>query len=400
MVLVFIGLASEPISPFASLPKLPHLDPGASSADWDRFGRVLTTVPTVGPGQTLLDLRFDDLSGLDLAGSAEIAAGDVTFNDRTVWPAADQMPAGFDRRRIMELGLNPGLGVRGLHAQGIDGRGVGIAIIDQPLLTSHEEIAGRLRWYEELSLEYGGRTSVHGSAVTSLAAGRAAGAAPGADLYYFSMGDNLSTYLWQFHYAAEGIRRVLQLNRVLPPEGQIRVISISLGWEPYRGAGWYDVAGAVEEARAQGVLVVYTSMQFAYGVGYLGLDRSPLDDPDLFESYRIDPYFEPMYLSGKTPWKIFFAPMNSRAAADPAGDDQYAFYRQGGLSWTTPWIAGVYALAAQADPSITPDRFLELALETGRTIDVAHEGETYTLGPILDPVALIAAVNPNIDHRP
>ncbi|MBN2086027.1 MAG: hypothetical protein JW748_12480 [Anaerolineales bacterium] len=30
-------------------------------------------------------------------------------------------------------------------------------------------------------------------------------------------------------------------------------------------------------------------------------------------------------------------------------------------------IAGAYALAAQADPTITPARFMELAFQTGRS---------------------------------
>jgi membrane protease YdiL (CAAX protease family) len=390
MVLVVLGIGSKPFAPFASLPDLPRLDPGASSADWGYFGTVHSELPALGPGESFLDLRFDDLSGLDLTGSAEIAAGNVSFNEQTVWPSADRMPAGFDRERILELGLNPGLGVRSLHARGITGRGVGIAIIDQPLLTEHVETAGRLRWYETITLVDGG-TSMHGPAVSSIAVGRTSGVAPEADLYYFNVGDDLSNFLWQFHYYAQAIRRVLQLNQVLPPDQQIRVISISLGWSPYQGAGWYDVADAVEEARSRGVLVVYTSMEFVYGIGYMGLDRSPLDDPELFESYKPDPWWVDSFVSGRMANRIF-APMNSRTTADPAGADDYVFYRQGGLSWTTPWIAGMYALAVQVDPSITPERFLQLAQDTGRTIDVSHEEKTYKLGPILDPVALIAAL--------
>jgi hypothetical protein len=40
-----------------------------------------------------------------------------------------------------------------MHAQGITGQGVGIAIIDNPLLVDHEEYAGRLRLYEENGLQ-------------------------------------------------------------------------------------------------------------------------------------------------------------------------------------------------------------------------------------------------------
>jgi hypothetical protein len=52
----------------------------------------------------------------------------------------------------------------------------------------------------------------------------------------------------------------------------------------------------------------------------------------------------------------------------------------------------MYALAAQVDPKFTPERFWQTALETGRTIQVTHEGKQYPLGPIIDPPALMAAL--------
>jgi len=148
----------------------------------------------------------------------------------------------------------------------------------------------------------------------------------------------------------------------------------------------------VGEARAQGVLVVYTSMEFVYGIGYMGLGRDPLNDPEQFESYGPSAWWASAFYSGQMHSRMIFAPMDSRTTADPSGTGDYAFYRTGGLSWATPWVAGMYALAVQVDPSLTPEHFLELAMETGRTIDVQHEGKTYKLGPILDPVALIAAL--------
>ena len=57
-----------------------------------------------------------------------------------------------------------------------------------------------------------------------------------------------------------------------------------------------------------------------------------------------------------------------------------------------PYIAGVYALAAQVDPAITPGRFRDLAMQTGRTVQIRRGGKQYSLGPIIDPVALIAAL--------
>jgi hypothetical protein len=83
-------------------------------------------------------------------------------------------------------------------------------------------------------------------------------------------------------------------------------------------------------------------------------------------------------------------PMDSRTTASPTGPKGYVFYRHGGWSWAAPYIAGLYALAAQADPAITPERFWSLAMKTGRTIKLKYKDEEIPFGPIADPAALIA----------
>jgi hypothetical protein len=81
--------------------------------------------------------------------------------------------------------------------------------------------------------------------------------------------------------------------------------------------------------------------------------------------------------------------MDSRTAASPAGPTDYAFSRIGGGSWTPPYVAGLYALAAQVDPTITPERFWAAARRTGQSIQVQHNGRAFQMGAIVDPVALI-----------
>ena len=81
--------------------------------------------------------------------------------------------------------------------------------------------------------------------------------------------------------------------------------------------------------------------------------------------------------------------MDSRATASPTGLDEYVFYYQGGLSWSIPYLAGVYALAVQVDPMVTPEQFWSFAMETGKYIEIEIDGEKFSLGPILDPVELI-----------
>jgi hypothetical protein len=84
--------------------------------------------------------------------------------------------------------------------------------------------------------------------------------------------------------------------------------------------------------------------------------------------------------------------MDSRTTASPIGIDEYVFYRQGGWSWSIPYIAGVYALAVQVNPKLTPDEFWQLALKTGQTIKKTYDGQEFSFGPILNPLALIAAL--------
>ena len=81
--------------------------------------------------------------------------------------------------------------------------------------------------------------------------------------------------------------------------------------------------------------------------------------------------------------------MDSRTTASFTGTDEYVFYREGGWSWSIPYIAGLYALAAQANPAVMPKRFWLRTMTTGRTIELTRDGRNIRFGPIADPVALI-----------
>jgi len=84
--------------------------------------------------------------------------------------------------------------------------------------------------------------------------------------------------------------------------------------------------------------------------------------------------------------------MDSRTTASPTGTEDYVFYRQGGWSWSIPYLAGMYALAAQVKPEITPEQFWEAALKTGKTIRIGHNGKDYEFGVILNPQTLVSAL--------
>ncbi len=84
--------------------------------------------------------------------------------------------------------------------------------------------------------------------------------------------------------------------------------------------------------------------------------------------------------------------MDARTTASATGPREYEFGATAGISWAIPYQAGLYALAEQVDPAIAPARFLSLERQTGRTVEVERGGKRMALGPIVDPAALIAAV--------
>jgi hypothetical protein len=264
------------------------------------------------------------------------------------------------------------------------------------LLVDHQEYKDQLRWYEEADGAIGMEPAMHGAAVASIAVGKTVGVAPDADLYFFA------TYFCNttggyadndFACLAKSVDRVLAVNAQLPTGRKIRVISISVGWDS-TSKGYKEITDAVNAAKAAGMLVICSSVEDIHGFKFNALGREPLSDPDQFTSYEpgifwANTFYDP---TGKT--ADFFAnrlmvPMDSRTTASPTGVDEYVFYREGGWSWSIPYIAGMFALAVQVKPAITPDEFWNLGLQSGQTIQLSHAGKAIPFGPILDPAKLI-----------
>jgi membrane protease YdiL (CAAX protease family) len=390
VIFAWAGIQSPQLAALRTPLALPRLGSGGTSAETGNT-IVLSSIPAYIPnsGNTMqVDLRSSDLSALDLRQNGDDLAH-ACFDSRTVWPSAERMPTGVDPQQIMEWGKNPGLGLRELHARGITGRGVGIAIIDQGLLLGHREYADRLMWYEEITHNpFNNDASMHGGAVASIAVGKTAGVAPEAGLFFFALNDMLfRDMFWQMHYYALGVRRVIQLNKFLPEDRKIRVISISIGSNPPGMSGSGDFSAAMREAEAAGIGTIFS---YKTPSGFIDLAGLPISaDPDRAESYDLSILAQAEY--GDSP-NFLLIPVDSRTLAAPTGNDDYFFCRAGGLSWLMPYSAGLYALAAQVDPSITLNRFWELAFQTAQPIQVSHEGTIYHIGKMINPEALIAAL--------
>lgn len=351
-----------------------------------------------------VDLRSYDLSEINIKDNLkDLMYAD--FDSKTKWPS--DMPQGFDIQAIMEKGKNPGLNLRKLHKKGITGKGVSMAIIDQTLLTDHEEYKDRLKFYEEIHNNKGSSAQMHGAAVSSIAVGKTVGVAPEADLYYiadtpgkFTLSSMVGGFSYDFRYLAKSIDRIVEINKTLPKEKKIRTISMSIGWSE-KQKGYKEIDEAVKRAKNEGILVVSTSFDKYYGVGFWGLGRDDMKNPDDFKSYEPGMFWKNTFFKDDEKFhnekfnieKNFMVPMDSRCTASPTGKSDYVFYKQGGFSWTVPYIAGLYTLCCQVNPNITPEEFLKSVLDTGDVAQVEKQGKKYNLGKIVNPEKLIEKVS-------
>lgn len=335
-----------------------------------------------------VDLRSYDLSELDLRDKYDDLKY-ASFDTNTIW--SDNMPANFIPDEIMDLGKNPGLGLSDIHNEGITGKGISVAIIDQPLPINHTEYYGRIKMYEEINISTD-RAQMHGSAVASILGGKSVGVAPKANIYYIAVTPGEFTedkFEYDFNYLAQAINRIIEVNDILPDDDKIRVISISLGWDQ-KQKGYDEVTDAIEKAKEIGVFVISSSLSTTYGYNFHGLGREIELDPNDINAYGPGLFWEDWYFNnGKNYYNTLMVPMDSRTTASSTGENDYVFYRAGGWSWSIPYIAGLYALACQVDKQITPEKFWEIALETGDTIEINHDGNNYILGGIVNPLKLI-----------
>lgn len=324
------------------------------------------------------DIRSTDLTSVDLTKEYDKLIN-ASFDNKTIWPKI--LPVGFNPSEVLELYKNPGLKVRSLHERGITGKGVGIAILDQTLLVDHSEFKDQLKYYNEHRVNEDEPASLHGAAVASIAVGKSVGVAPDADLYYIA--DNWNNEGESNGVVAEDINEILDLNKTLPNKNRIRVISISWGLDASISSGHEKIEEAYARAKKEGVLVITTSIGTRENVEFFGLNKIPLSDPDDYNTYT-----DNVYSGNQSKYKIS-VPMSFRTVAYPTGENDYAVYSQGGLSWATPYVAGLYALACQVYPDITYDQFWKLAFETSRSSYGVYNGKGYVADYIVDPVAIV-----------
>lgn len=312
-----------------------------------------------------IELRNVDLRNLNLIDEGDYLK-DQDFDSLTQWPGPEKLPAGFDPKKLLEEGKNPGLGIRALHEQGINGKGVGVAILDQPLLLGHEEYSSCLIRYDATKASWL-KPQMHGSPIMGIAVGKNCGVAPEAFVFYYA---GMTTL--EHRIQADWINEIIKYNETNPETGRIRVISISAS--PEEASNNDAFRKAHKNALDTGILVVTCSDKFLdYGILTLIEGR----DPDKPENYRAGRY-------GGSGCELNI-PTGNKTIATHQGTNVYKYERDGGMSWAAPYIAGLAALAFQVNPDVQPDTIVEQLVKTA----------THTkVGPVVNPRGFIGSIRP------
>jgi len=314
-----------------------------------------------------------DLSRLDLSQKGELLKA-MPFDSRTVWPESGRLPPDFDPKAVMEWGKYPGLGVKQLHDRGVTGKGVHVAIIDQPLLLGHIEYIDQLVSYKEIQTG-NADPQMHGPPVASILVGKTCGVAPGAILHYWAE----PSWKGDYKYRCIALEQIIQFNKGKEKSEQIRVVSVSKGFsqsEPNLDR-WKTL---LEKARQSGIYVVHCgSMGFGAGCRFL-------KDSDNPANYRLCAFYQggPVFHESGT----FFTPIDHRTTASEKAKDAYTFWTRGGLSWGAPYYAGVVALGIQVNPNLRPDQIDKLLYDSGWD---------FQKGRLINPVGFVEAARHAID---
>jgi len=326
----------------------------ANSANVSKRDESFQTVRPIDSVNAYDDVRWKDMNRLNLAGQPDLVAT-LNFNMKTVWPARSAMPQGILPNDLLNAAMNPGLGVRGLHRQGITGQGVNVAIIDQPLYQDHPEFAGKIAAYHDVGCK--SESSMHGPAVASLLVGAECGTAPGATLYYVAA----PSWTKDAAFQSKALDWIIDQNDKLPAGQKIRVVSVSAAPSGPESAfeknqaSWDD---ACARAEAKGLMVLDCTQHH----GFVGACYYDATDPENAAKCRSGfPGMEGTRHSDR-----LLVPASPRTVAEEydKGDCSYQYCGQGGLSWSIPYCAGILALGWELRPDLTSNQMRELLFQS------------------------------------
>ncbi|MCX7772810.1 MAG: hypothetical protein N2376_06835 [Clostridia bacterium] len=373
-------------------------------------------------GPDYIDLCHADLTSLNLEDMEE-ALQNTLFDTETIWTY--QLPAGFNPKQMIKNGKTAGLNINLVHQMGLTGKHVGIAIVGEIPNINHEEYKSRLVYYDEvrdfqflkrnkerLSIIQGEDTSYsplradqdatyRGSAACAITVGHQLGTAPGADLYYIStlLDPKASRYK---DWATEAVLRVLNINKFLGEDKKIRVLIVDSDIDHPDSL----FTKVLDQAYEQNILVIVNNAiyQKAIDEKYLlqALKWDQVTSPNKPSAYRpsSDMIVKLFWNGGiNLAYNVILVPGMGLTLASPTKNNSYSLMTGEFFDLSGYWLGGLYALACEAKPGITPMEFLDLAYSTGDSQKTTFNGKEKTLERIINPNKLMKVLSEKVADK-
>jgi len=283
-------------------------------------------------------------------------------------------PPTFDRRYLRRpraySGWPEASGIAQAHQQGIQGQGVLVGVLDTGCDADHLEFRNQQIDFRYVPLDPtvdGVRTcrgfdvDGHGTHVCGIIAGQNVGVAPQAELMVASVieSETLRTSLERVVIALNGMLAEIQLEKNLQKPA---IINISLGFLPE----WINATQI--EAMSRGMQQILNTLLIDYNVLPIvaigndgpGRMRAPAYFPEALSVGAVDRALVPARFSGSgrpvlTPlWEPDIAGygVDILSSLERQVDGRSVYALASGTSMAAPYVAGIAALAASADPTL------------------------------------------------
>ncbi len=321
------------------------------------------------PIERFEDLRMKDLSNRDLKNIPIDTLMTTIFDSQTKWPKEENLPKGFNSEIVLENGKNPGLGLRELHNQGITGKGINVAIIDQKLDTNHREYASNIASYEEFGKSTKEGISMHGPAVSSLLVGKNCGVAPEAKLHYYA---NPSANNSSWDCASESLNKIINFNNTAEEKDKIKIVSYSNGHpNPVFKGDLENWKKTIKKAKDSGI--IFTDANTFFDLNFTGGGSTNKEDIDQYYLWLAIDNKLAFYAKMNSSWNKkdnIIIPSDYRTFAsswkkDTSNDtDKYMFNGKGGISWSIPYLSGIFALMLQVNKNLKMDEMVKIIKDT------------------------------------
>ena len=233
----------------------------------------------------------------------------------------------------------------------LTGKGRIIAVIDQPLWQDHPAYCENINSFIGDPIK---GLSQHGAAVMSIVVGDI-GIATDAKVVYCA----IETWNGRERLLKNHAKALQNLSAYVEAGNPIDVVTTSHGWMSNE-QGASDNDAIISWFETNNIPVFSTNDRFIYPCGNQGAAHF-LQECDFVSSH----------VDGQVSIPVDNRLLAHKSEEDIISNDGNLYYRMaiGGLSWAVPFVTGLFALAREANPSISRQDFLNILLKTARRVD-------------------------------